>query len=69
MEGFTDSEGNVIDFAVDEAVDVAGTVVHAVMVDRLKAVLPHMRRSRGRQAMNDILRVTRKTTISGPRPA
>ena len=40
LEGFTDSEGNVLDFIVDEAVDVAETVVHAVMVDRLKAVLP-----------------------------
>ncbi len=40
LEGFTDSEGNVIDFIVDEAVDVAKTVVHAVMVDRLKAALP-----------------------------
>ncbi len=40
LEGFTDSEGNVIDFVVDEAVDVAETVVHAVMVDRLKAALP-----------------------------
>ena len=40
LEGFTDSEGNVIDVVVDEAVDVAETVVHAVMVDRLKAALP-----------------------------
>ena len=40
LEGFTDGEGNVIDFIVDEAVDVAETVVHAVMVDRLKAALP-----------------------------
>ena len=40
LEGFTDSEGNVIDFVVDETVDVAETVVHAVMVDRLKAALP-----------------------------
>ena len=39
LEGFTDSEGNVIDFIVDEAVDVAETVVHAVMVDRLKTAL------------------------------
>ena len=39
LEGFTDSEGNVIDFVVDEAVDVAETVVHAVMVDRLKTAL------------------------------
>jgi len=39
LEGFTDSEGNVIDFVIDEAVDVAETVVHAVMVDRLKAAL------------------------------
>ena len=40
LERFTDSEGNVIDFIVDEAIDVAETVVHAVMVDRLKAALP-----------------------------
>ena len=40
LERFTDSEGNVIDFIIDEAVDVAETVVHAVMVDRLKAALP-----------------------------
>ena len=40
LEGFTDNEGNVIDFVVDETVDVAETVVHAVMVDRLKAALP-----------------------------
>ena len=40
LDGFTDSEGNVIDFVVDEAVDVAETVVRAVMVDRLKAALP-----------------------------
>ena len=39
MEGFTDSDGNVIDFAVDEAVDVAETVDRAAMVDRLKAAL------------------------------
>ena len=39
LDGFTDSEGNVIDFVVDEAVDVAETVVYAVMVDRLKAAL------------------------------
>ncbi len=40
LEGFTGSEGNVLDFIVDEAVDVAETVVHAVMVDRLEAALP-----------------------------
>ncbi len=40
LEGFTDSEGNMIDFIIDETVDVAETVVHAVMVDRLKATLP-----------------------------
>ncbi|EOS79316.1 hypothetical protein C817_02876 [Dorea sp. 5-2] len=40
LDGFTDSEGNVLDFIVDEAVDVAETFVHAVMVDRLKAALP-----------------------------
>ncbi|WP_301553869.1 sigma-70 family RNA polymerase sigma factor, partial [Clostridioides difficile] len=36
---FTDSEGNVLDFVIDETVDVAETVVHAVMVDSLKAAL------------------------------
>lgn len=40
LDGFTDNEGNVIDFIVDEAVDIAETVVRAVMVDRLKAALP-----------------------------
>ena len=40
LERFTDSEGNILDFIVDEAVDVAETVVRAVMVDRLKAALP-----------------------------
>ncbi len=40
LEGFTDSEGNMIDFIIDETVDVAETVVHAVMVDRLKTTLP-----------------------------
>ena len=35
-----DSGGNMIDFIVDEAVDVAETVINAVMVDRLKAALP-----------------------------
>ena len=40
LEGFTNSEGNMIDFIIDETVDVAETVVHAVMVDRLKATLP-----------------------------
>ena len=40
LEGFTDSEGNVLDFIIDETVDVAETVVRAVMVERLKAALP-----------------------------
>ena len=39
LEGFTDSEGNVLDFVVDEAVDIAETVVHAVMVDRMKTAM------------------------------
>ena len=30
----------MLDFIVDEAVDVAETVVHAAMVDKLKAALP-----------------------------
>ena len=34
LDGFTDSEGNPLDFITDEAVDIA------VMVDRLKAALP-----------------------------
>ncbi len=40
LEGFTDSEGNVLDFIVDEAADIAETVIHAVMIDRLKVALP-----------------------------
>ena len=49
MEGFTDSEGNALDFVIDETVDVAETVVHTVMVDRLKAALPLL--SDGEQAL------------------
>ena len=37
LDGFTDSEGNPLDFIADEAADIAETVVNAVMVDRLKA--------------------------------
>ena len=40
LDGFTDSEGNPLDFITDEAVDIAETVFNAVMVDRLKAALP-----------------------------
>ncbi|MEY8376464.1 sigma-70 family RNA polymerase sigma factor [Lachnospiraceae bacterium 56-18] len=40
LDGFMDGEGVPLDFLVDEAVDVAETVVNAVMVDRLKAALP-----------------------------
>ncbi len=40
LDGFTDSEGNPLDFITDEAVDIAETVVNAVMVDRLNAALP-----------------------------
>ena len=39
LEGFTDSEGNMIDFIVDEAVDVTESAVHAVMADRMKTAL------------------------------
>ena len=39
LEGFTDSEGNMIDLVIDETVDVAETVVHAVMVDRMKTAM------------------------------
>ncbi|EOS81108.1 sigma-70 family RNA polymerase sigma factor [Dorea sp. 5-2] len=49
LEGFTDGEGNVLDFIVDEAVDVAETVVHAVMVDRLKTAMSLL--SGGEQAL------------------
>ena len=49
LEGFTDSEGNVLDFIIDETVDVAETVVHAVMMDRLKAALSLL--SDGEQAL------------------
>ena len=49
LEGFTDSEGNVLDFIIDEIVDVAETVVRAVMVDRLKVALPLL--SDGEQAL------------------
>ena len=40
LDGFTDSEGNPLDFIADEAADIAETVVNAVMVDRLNAALP-----------------------------
>ena len=49
LEGFTDSEGNMLDFVIDETVDVAETVVRAVMVDRLKGALPLL--SDGEQAL------------------
>ena len=49
LEGFTDSEGNMLDFVIDETVDVAETVVRAVMVDRLKVALPLL--SDGEQAL------------------
>ncbi len=39
LDGFVDDEGNVLDFIADEAVDMAETVVNAVMVDRLKTAL------------------------------
>ena len=49
LDGFTDSEGNVLDFIVDETLDVAETVVHAVMVDRLKTAMSFL--SDGEQAL------------------
>ena len=49
MEGFTDDEGNALDFIADEEVDIAETVVNAVMVDRLKTALPLL--SDGEQAL------------------
>jgi len=39
LDGFTDSEGNPLDFIADEAMDIAETVVNIVMVDRLKDAL------------------------------
>ena len=39
LDGFVDDEGYPLDFIADEAADVAQTVIHAVMVDRLKAAL------------------------------
>ena len=39
LDGFVDDEGNILDFIADETVDIAETVVNAVMVDRLKAAL------------------------------
>ena len=39
LDGFVDDEGNALDFIADEAVDIAETVVNAVMVDRLKDAL------------------------------
>ena len=44
LDGFTDSEGNPLDFIADEAADIAETVVNAVMVDgrTLKIVLLKM---------------------------
>ena len=39
LDSFTDSEGNVLDFIVDEAVDISESVVDTVMEDRLKTAL------------------------------
>ena len=36
LDGFTDSEGNPLDFIADEAADIAETVVNAVMVFRYR---------------------------------
>ena len=49
LDGFVDDEGNALDFIADEAANIAETVVNAVMVDRLKAVLPLL--SDGEQAL------------------
>lgn len=40
LDGFVDDKGNALDFIVDEAVDIAESAVHTVMLDRLKAALP-----------------------------
>ena len=40
LDGFKDDEGNALDFIADESADVEKAVIHAVMVDRLKAALP-----------------------------
>lgn len=49
LDGFVDSEGNALDFIADEAADVAETVVHEVMVDRLKTAMSFL--SDGEQAL------------------
>ena len=40
LDGFMDDEGNALDFIADESADVEKAVIHAVMLDRLKAALP-----------------------------
>ena len=40
LDGFMDDEGNALDFIADESADVEKTVIHAVMLDRLKTALP-----------------------------
>lgn len=45
LEGFTDGEGNALDFVVDETIDIAETVVNALMVDRLNAALSFLSES------------------------
>ena len=45
LEGFTDDEGNALDFVVDETIDIAETVANALMVDRLNAALSFLSES------------------------
>ena len=40
LDGFMDDEGNALDFIADESAAVEKTVIHAVMLDRLKTALP-----------------------------
>jgi len=45
LEGFTDDEGNALDFVVDETIDIAEIVTNALMVDRLNAALSFLSES------------------------
>ena len=40
LDGFMADEGNALDFIAYESADVEKTVIHAVMLDRLKTALP-----------------------------
>ena len=42
LDGFVNDGGNALDFIADEAADVVQTVIHAVMVDRLKTAFSYL---------------------------